>query len=71
MFKAMAGDTPEEKGCAFALADPDCSREKAEQIKTLLGKDSKCGVIISNPCLEVRLIDQFSEKSPIILIRKR
>ena len=63
-FKEVAGDDPEELDCAYALVDLDCSKEKAAKIKTLIRTNDRCGIIVSNPCFEVWLIDHFTNKCP-------
>ena len=63
-FKEVAGDAPEELDCAYALVDLDCSKEKAAKIKALIRTNDHCGIIVSNPCFEVWLIDHFTNKCP-------
>ena len=63
-FKEVAGDDPEELDCAYALVDLDCSKEKAAKIKALIRANDRCGIIVSNPCFEVWLIDHFTNKCP-------
>ena len=63
-FQEVIGDTAEERDCAYALVDLDCSKEKAVTIKALTNQSDRCGIIVSNPCFEVWLIDHFTTKCP-------
>lgn len=67
-FKEVIGDEAEDKDCAVALVDLDCNSEKAEQLHDLMKKEKRpdrFGIIVSNPCFEVWLIDHFTPYCPV------